>query len=57
MKTVYLKYFLISIFLLSIVAFFYSKHFIEAGIMLSGLSIVLLAEKNEKAKEILNKIF
>ena len=53
----YLKYLIIITFLTSILGFILFKHFLEAGIMIGGLSIVLLAEKNKKAREFVNKLF
>ena len=52
-----IKYLIYFIFLLSTIAFIFSSHYLEAGIMFGGLSIVLLAERNEKTREILKKLF
>jgi len=44
-------------FIFSIIAFALKGQFLSAGIMLGGLSIVIIAEKSEKAREILKRIF
>jgi len=51
------KYLIFFLFVISAVLFASSKHFLESGIMLGGICILLIAEKNKKAREILKKIF